>query len=84
MLAPKNKNEKTMIMGLGLDNSDGHKRLTKGDNFLLAGGSEETHEKMTETTVKFNEIVSSKGKQLEELSKDEFHGYMNEASSKTS
>ena len=59
-------------MGLGLDNKDGHSRVTKGENFLLVGGSEETHERMGETAVKFNEKLSSKGKRLEDISKKEF------------
>ena len=29
-----------LMLGLGLDNQDGHKRVTKGDNFYLVGGSE--------------------------------------------
>ena len=35
-----------LMLGVGLDNQDGHKRVTKGDNFYLVGGSEETHERM--------------------------------------
>ena len=27
------------MLGIGLDNKDGHKRITKGDNFMLVGGS---------------------------------------------
>ncbi len=71
-----------MLLGLGLDNKDGHVRITKGDNFLLMGGAQETHEKMTETSIKFNEKLSAKGKKLEELSKDEFVDILLDASSK--
>lgn len=76
----KNKNPKAIIFGVGLDNKDGHVRLTKGDNFYLMGGSETTHEKMTETAVKFNEKLGLKGKRLEELSKKEFVDILHEAS----
>ena len=69
-----------MLLGVGLDNQDGHKRITKGDNFCLVGGSEETHEIMTETAVKFNEKLSRKGKTLDDLSRDEFLDMMREAS----
>lgn len=58
------------MLGVGLD-SDGHKRLTKGPNFLLLGGSEETHEVMTEQVVKINEKLAARGKQLEEVSHEE-------------
>ena len=59
------------MLGVGLD-SDGHKRLTTGDNFMLVGGSKETHEVMTEKAVKINEKLASRGKRLEEVSHEEF------------
>jgi hypothetical protein len=67
----KRPRRKAWLLGVGLD-SDGHKRLTTGPNFLLAGGSEETHEVMTEKAIKINEKLAAKGKQLEEVSHDEF------------
>ncbi len=67
----KKPNKKAVLLGLGLD-SDGHKRLTTGSNFVLMGGSEETHEVMTEKVVKINEKLKAKGKQLEEVSREEF------------
>ena len=36
------------LLGLGLDATDQHKRITRGEGFSLVGGSEETHERMTE------------------------------------
>ncbi len=45
------------LLGVGLDNEDGHKRITTGEKFVLVGGSQETHERMTETVVKtFEEL----------------------------
>lgn len=67
----KKPGRKGMILGLGLD-SDGHKRLTTGPNFVLMGGSQETHEVMTEKVVKINEKLAAKGKQLEDVSREEF------------
>ena len=70
--SPQNQNNtKAVMLGVGLD-SDGHKRITKGENFALVGGTEETHEKITETAVKINEKISSRGKRLEEVSHEEF------------
>ncbi len=71
-----------MLVGVGLDNRDGHKRVTEGDNFCLVGGSEETHDRMTETAIKFNEKLARKGKNLSELSPEEFRDMMHEASGK--
>lgn len=69
-------------MGIGLDNKDGHKRITKGENFVLVGGSEETHERMTETAIKVNEKLSSKGKTLDSISREEFIDIVSECSGK--
>jgi hypothetical protein len=66
----KKVRRKAVMLGLGLD-SDGHKRLTTGPNFVLVGGSEETHATMTEKVIKINEKLASKGKQLEEVSHEE-------------
>lgn len=73
MVLPRggSKKQKAMLMGVGLDNKDGHSRITKGDNFVMVGGSEETHERMTETAIKVNEKLSAKGKALEEVSPKE-------------
>ncbi|MGA9779565.1 MAG: hypothetical protein ACLPRE_07785 [Limisphaerales bacterium] len=68
---PQKKKRKAVILGLGLD-SDGHKRITAGENFALVGGTEETHERMTEKAVKINEKLKARGKQLEEVSREEF------------
>ena len=62
---------KALMVGVGLD-SDGHKRVTTGDNFLLVGGSKDTHEVMTEKTIKINEKLAAAGKRLEEVSHEEF------------
>ncbi|MCK5844973.1 MAG: hypothetical protein KAG97_09715 [Victivallales bacterium] len=71
---------KAMLFGVGFDSKDEHTRITKGENFRLVGGSEETHDRMTETAIKVNERLDSKGKVLEEVSKDEFTDILREAS----
>ena len=65
------KKRRAMMLGLGLD-ADGHKRVTTGPNFLLAGGTQETHEVMTEKAIKINEKLADKGKSLDEVSHEEF------------
>lgn len=60
-----------MLLGVGLD-SDGHKRLTEGVNFLLVGGSKETHELMTEKVIKINEKLKASGKDLDTVSREQF------------
>lgn len=58
---------KAHLLGIGLDNEDGHKRITTGDDFSLVGGSAETHERMTETTLKTFEELKSRGKSIHEV-----------------
>jgi len=64
--------KKAKILGVGLDNQDGHVRVTRADNFHLVGGSQETHEVMQEKCIKFNEKLTGRGKQLEDLEHKEF------------
>lgn len=67
----KSSKRKAVLLGVGLD-SDGHKRVTKGPNFALVGGSKDTHEQMTEKAIKINEKLKARGKQLEQVSREEF------------
>src|SRR5208283_4474175 len=69
--APRKRKRKAIMLGVGLD-SDGSKRLTTGPNFALVGGSQETHEQMTEKAVKINEKLKARGKQLETVTREEF------------
>ena len=60
-----------MLLGIGLD-SDGHKRVTTGPGMALVGGSEATHEAMTEKAIKIQEKLKQRGKALGEVSREEF------------
>ena len=55
------------LLGVGLDNEDGHKRITTGEKFVLVGGSQETHEVMTETMMKTFEELKRRDKVLENV-----------------
>jgi len=54
-------------LGIGLDNQDGHKRITTGEKFAIVGGSDETHGRMTETVIKTFEELKNRGKGLENV-----------------
>ena len=66
------------LLGLAFDAEDGHKRITRGKNFLLAGGSEETHSLMRETIIKVNERLDERGQQLADVSVDELRDLIDE------
>ena len=78
MKAAKQNKRQAAILGLGLDNEDGHTRLTRGKNFVLYGGSEETHASMQETAIKVNEKLDRRGKRLEDVSPRELHDIFRE------
>lgn len=71
------------LLGVGFDNQDEETRLTKGENYLLVGGSKQTHEIMQETAVRVNEQLEKKGKRLADLEPNEFRDVMAEAVEKT-
>ena len=71
------KKRRAALLGLGLD-SDGHKRITRGENFALVGGTQETHEAMTEKAIKINEKLRARGKHLETVSREEFNDIAHE------
>ena len=56
------------LLGLAFDHDDGHTRLTRGKNFVLLGGSQDTHALMQETAVKINERLDQGGRRLEDVS----------------
>jgi hypothetical protein len=68
----KKLSKSAWLLGLGLDNDDGHTRVTSGENFKLIGGSEETHGTMQEKAIRMNEQLKKRGKKLNELSREEF------------
>ena len=67
MQAKRSKKASAALLGLAFDATDDQKRLTRGKNFVLAGGSHETHARMQETAVKMNEHLDRKGKRLEDV-----------------
>ena len=67
------------MLGVGLDGSDGHKRVTRTEEFLLVGGSKDTHERMQETAIKFAEGLERRGKTLPEAEIEEVVDLLHEA-----
>jgi hypothetical protein len=69
------------LLGLAFDADDGHKRITRGNNFILAGGSEQTHGLMRETIIKVNEQLDSRGLNLADVSPEQLRDMLNDAQS---
>ena len=71
------------LLGVGLDNDDGHKRITRADRFSIVGGSEETHDRMTETVVKTFEDLRERGKDLGDVEPTELADILTKNTPKT-
>jgi hypothetical protein len=56
---------------VGLDNGDGHHRITRSENVVLVGGSAETHERMQDTAIRFEESLKRRGKRLQDATVEE-------------
>jgi hypothetical protein len=69
------------LLGLAFDAEDGHKRITRGKNFLLAGGSEETHHLMRDTIIKVTERLDERGQELADVSVEELRDLLDEVQS---
>ena len=70
------------LLGLGLDNDDGHKRITTAEEFAILGGSAETHEKLTETAIKTFEELKHRGKKIREVETAELAEIVNKVAPK--
>ena len=66
------------ILGLAFDADDGHKRITRGKNFLLAGGSDQTHGLMRETIIKVTEELDARGQSLSDVTVNELRDLIND------
>lgn len=68
------------LFGIGLDNADGHKRITQAEQFSVLGGSKETHERLTTTLIKTFESLKQRGKRLEQTEPQELSDIIKKAS----
>jgi hypothetical protein len=66
------------LLGLAFDAKDGHKRITRGENFVLVGGSEETHGLLRETVIKVTEKLDQRGQELVDVSVEELRDLIDE------
>ena len=76
------KNTSAQLIGVGLDHKDGHKRITKAERFAIVGGSQETHERMTETVVKTFETLDRRGKNLDQVDSNELKDIIKDSTPK--
>ena len=60
------------LLGIGLDAKDGHHRVSSGSDFLIVGGSEETHGRMQDLVIHLEAALKERGKSIRDLERAEF------------
>ncbi|MDP8218028.1 MAG: hypothetical protein P9M03_04820 [Candidatus Theseobacter exili] len=63
---------KVLLLGIGFDGSDGHVRITMGDNYGVCGGSGDTHDQICNKIVQLNMEMKRRGLSLEEICTDRY------------
>ena len=76
---PKHQKQDLGLFGVGLDNDDGHKRVTQGSDFCLVGGSAETHERMQDLVMRMRETLKRQGKKFADIDRREFEDLANDS-----
>ncbi len=76
----KPQQEFVALLGVGIDGDDGHTRLTRGKEFVLFGGSADTHAQMQETVIKVVERLESRGRRIADAAPAELRDLLAEAS----
>lgn len=71
-------NQKKIIrlLGVGFDAEDGHVRITKGENYDVLMGSDESHEYIQQLIRKIEDALLEKGLTLEDLTPEEFSSFV--------
>jgi len=68
------------IIGFGLDNQDGHQRMTEADAYRLFDGSEKSHEEMQALCALLEETLQQRGSSLAQASRAEVESLVRELS----
>ena len=69
------------IVALAFDSHDGHSRLTTSDQFFIMGGSEDTHQRMTEVVLRTCESLERQGKSVADATQEEIQALLQRYSS---
>ncbi|NNJ71026.1 MAG: hypothetical protein HKP10_07035 [Kiritimatiellales bacterium] len=67
-----NQKKIVRLLGVGFDAEDGHVRITKGENYDVLMGSDESHEYIQTLIHKIEDELSSRGVTLDNLTPEEF------------
>lgn len=66
------RDRKGFLVGVRFDKGDGHKRVSRGKDFVAVGGTKEAHEHLRETVAELSDEVKRRGKDVAEVRAPEF------------
>lgn len=71
-------NQKKIIrlLGVGFDSEDGHVRITKGENYDVLMGSDESHKYIQQLIHKIEEEMKARELTLDDLTPEEFSEFV--------
>ena len=69
----------TGVLGVAFDAQDGQKRVTRGPDFVLAGGSADSHKRMQDTMIQVGRKLEERGKRVRDASPNELRDLIAEA-----
>ena len=67
------------LLGVRVDGGDGHRRVSRGEDFVAVGGTREGHEHLRETVAEISDEVKRRGRTVGEVRKDEFREILERA-----
>jgi hypothetical protein len=81
--SPKVRRRNGILVGVRFDRADGHRRVSRGEDFLALGGSKEGHEHLRETVAEVSDEVKRRGSTVGEVRREEFREILARALEKT-
>ncbi len=72
LLSGRVRRGRAVVVGLGLDDAEGHVRYTRGESYHLYGGSEAAHEEMQRRARVIHEELSKRGISLERMTREQY------------
>lgn len=74
---PKRNQKKIIrLLGVGFDSDDGHVRITKGENYDVLMGSDESHDYLQQLIQKIEDELKVRGLVLDDLTPEEFSDFV--------
>lgn len=65
------------LIGICIEENDGHRRITQAEQFLIIGGSQESHQHVTLACLKVLDNLKQNGKRLELIEPNELINIIN-------